>query len=147
MKKGYGNQLKKHRFTLIEVVIVIVILVTLASIATPMYLKYVRNANIGTAKTQIKLLSDAVVGYKTEIGRYPDSENGLRALLENVDDNEKWQGPYLNPAILPKDPWGNEYGYSSPAQEAENRDFEIFSYGADGGPGGEEEDADIYNWQ
>ena len=145
MKKGYCNQLKKHRFTLIEVVIVIVILVTLASIATPMYLKYVRNANIGTAKTQIKLLSDAIVGYKTEVGKYPDSENGLRALLENVDDSEKWQGPYLNPAILPKDPWGNDYVYTCPGED--NRDFDIVSYGADGEPGGEGENADITSWE
>ncbi|MBO5900438.1 MAG: type II secretion system major pseudopilin GspG, partial [Lentisphaeria bacterium] len=100
---------------------------------------------IGTAKTQIKLLSDAIVGYKTEVGKYPDSENGLRALLENVDDSEKWQGPYLNPAILPKDPWGNDYVYTCPGED--NRDFDIVSYGADGEPGGEGENADITSWE
>ena len=62
MKKQ--KKFRRSSFTLIEVVIVIVILVTLASIATPMYLNYVKSANIGAAKSQIKLLVDAVNGYK-----------------------------------------------------------------------------------
>ena len=52
MKKAKKQNLRRHSFTLIEVVIVIVILVTLASIATPMYMNYVKNANIGAAKSQ-----------------------------------------------------------------------------------------------
>ncbi|MBR2911409.1 MAG: prepilin-type N-terminal cleavage/methylation domain-containing protein, partial [Lentisphaeria bacterium] len=58
----------KHRagFTLIEIVVVIVILVTLASVATPLYLNYVKRANIGAAKTQMKLLEDALTGYRLD---------------------------------------------------------------------------------
>ena len=135
---------QKKRFTLIEVVIVIVILVTLASIATPMYLNYISNANIGAAKSQVKLLADALTGYKTDNKDFPSEESGLQALVENVDDLETWRGPYLQ-GSLPKDPWGNEYVYRCPGED--NRPFEVISYGADGEIGGEGENADISSWQ
>ena len=143
MKKGKKPNIRRHSFTLIEVVIVIVILVTLASIATPMYMIYVKNANIGAAKSQIKLLVDAVNGYKLAYKDYPQGENGLQALVENVEDKENWT-PSLQGA-LPKDPWGNDYIYKCPGDE--NRPFEIISYGADGEPGGEDENADINSWE
>ena len=136
------KKLQKKRFTLIEVVIVIVILVTLASIATPMYLNYISNANIGAAKSQVKLLADALTGYKTDNKDFPSEESGLQALVENVDDLETWR--YLQ-GSLPKDPWGNEYVYRCPGED--NRPFEVISYGADGEIGGEGENADISSWQ
>ena len=142
MKKAKKQNLR-HSFTLIEVVIVIVILVTLASIATPMYMNYIKNANIGAAKSQIKLLVDAVNGYKLAYKDCPQGENGLQALVENVEDKENWT-PSLQGA-LPKDPWGNDYIYKCPGDE--NRPFEIISYGADGEPGGEDENADINSWE
>ena len=131
-------------FTLIEVVVVIVILVLLASIATPMYLNYIKRANVSAAKTQIKMLEDALTGYRLDMGKYPDTETGLAALVENPDENEKWNGPYIKPNV-PKDPWGNDYVYVSPGENG--RDFDLSSYGADGQPGGEGEDADINNWE
>lgn len=142
MKFQKNNKIRRN-FTLIEVVIVIVILVTLASIATPMYMNYVKNANIGAAKTQIKLLVDAVNQYKLQYKEYPQGESGLQALVENVEDKENWK-PLLQGA-LPKDPWGNEYVYKCPGDD--NRPFEIISYGADGEPGGEDENADINSWE
>ena len=64
-------------FTLIEVVVVIVILVTLASVATPMYMNYIKKSKIATAKTQIKLLDDALQQYKLDVGTYPsDLQHG-----------------------------------------------------------------------
>ncbi len=138
------KKLQKRRFTLIEVVIVIVILVTLASIATPMYLNYISNANIGAAKSQVKLLSDALTGYKTDNKDFPSEESGLQALVENIDDLETWRGPYLQ-GSLPKDPWGNDYIYRCPGED--NRPFEVISYGADGEIGGEGENADISSWE
>ena len=68
---------KRSRFTLIEVVVVIIILVTLASIATPIYLNYVKKANVGAATTQVKLLEDALTGYKLDIGSYPDTASRM----------------------------------------------------------------------
>lgn len=138
MKKR--KMLKRSGFTLIEVVVVIVILVMLASIATPLYFRHVRNAKISTAKTQIKLLEQSLMDLKLDTGSYPQS---LDALTENVDQVEKWDGPYIKPNV-PKDPWGNDYVYVFPG---EHGDFDLSSYGGDGQPGGEGENADINNWE
>jgi general secretion pathway protein G len=140
MKTSKKRTLRHRSFTLIEVVVVIVILVTLASLATPLYLNYIKRANVGAAKSQIKMVEDALTGYRLDMGTYPES---LDCLSENVDGDEKWAGPYIKPAV-PKDPWGNEYVYVFPG---ENGEFDLSSYGADGQVGGEGDDADINNWE
>ena len=127
-------------FTLIEVVVVIVILVTLASVATPMYMNYIKKSKIATAKTQIKLLDDALQQYKLDVGTYPSD---LQGLMENIDQSEKWEGPYIKPRV-PLDPWGGEYQYIYPGEHGE---FDIYSFGADGQEGGEGEYADQTNWE
>ncbi|MBR2964077.1 MAG: type II secretion system major pseudopilin GspG [Lentisphaeria bacterium] len=127
-------------FTLIEVVVVIVILVTLASVATPMYMNYIKKSKIATAKTQIKLLDDALQQYKLDVGTYPSD---LQGLMENIDQSEKWDGPYIKPRV-PLDPWGAEYNYVFPGDHGE---FDIYSFGADGQEGGEGEYADQTNWE
>ena len=127
-------------FTLIEVVVVIVILVTLASVATPMYMNYIKKSKVATAKTQIKLLDDALQQYKLDVGTYPSD---LQGLMENIDQSEKWDGPYIKPRV-PLDPWGGEYQYIFPGEHGE---FDIYSFGADGQEGGEGEYADINNWE
>ena len=138
------KQCRRKKFTLIEVVIVIVILVTLASIATPMYLNYVRRANVGAAKTQVKMFAEAINGYKLDNINYPEGVSGLQALIENVEDLDSWKGPYIQ-GSLPKDPWGNDYVYRCPGED--DRPFEVISYGADGELGGEGENADISSWE
>lgn len=142
MKKQLNSFRTKH-FTLIEMVVVIVIIILLASLAAPQVFKHVRTARIGTAKAQIKLLEQALMDYKLDVGNYPDSSDGLHVLVENVNQVEKWDGPYLKPAV-PKDPWGNDYIYVCPG---EHGDFDLSSYGADGAEGGEGENADIVNWE
>ena len=137
------KSLKKHPFTLIEVVVAIMIVVMLASLATPLYFRYVRKAKVDTAKTQLKLLEQALLDFKLDVGKYPETADGLQALVENVTQSEKWDGPYIKPAV-PKDPWGNDYVYVSPG---EHGDFDLSSYGADGQPDGEGENADIKNWE
>ena len=127
-------------FTLIEVVVVIVILVTLASVATPMYMNYIKKSKIATAKTQIKLLDDALQQYKLDVGTYPSD---LQGLMENIDQSEKWDGPYIKPKV-PLDPWGAEYNYVFPGDHGE---FDIYSLGADGQEGGDGEYADQTNWE
>ena len=127
-------------FPLIEVVVVIVILVTLASVATPMYMNYIKKSKVATAKTQIKLLDDALQQYKLDVGTYPSD---LQGLMENIDQSEKWDGPYIKPRV-PLDPWGGEYQYIFPGEHGE---FDIYSFGADGQEGGEGEYADQTNWE
>ena len=137
------NNIRRSAFTLIEVVVVIVILVTLASIATPIYMNYIKKANVGAAKTQMKMLEDALTGYRLDIGSFPTADAGLPALVENVDNNEKWDGPYIKPAV-PKDPWGNDYVYVIPGEHGE---YDLTSYGSDGQPGGSGDAADINSWE
>ncbi len=137
------NIRRRQSFTLIEIVIVIVILVMLASIATPLYFRHLRTARISTAKTQIKLLEQALMDLKLDVGSYPDAADGLEALMENTSGSEKWDGPYIKPNV-PKDPWGNDYVYIFPGEHGE---FDLISYGADGQPDGEGENADINNWE
>lgn len=136
----FKKNVKREIFTLIEVVVVIVILMMLVSIATPIYSRHVRNAKISTAKTQLKLIEQSLLDFKLDVGNYPES---LEALTENVDQAEKWDGPYIKPNV-PRDPWGNEYIYVLPGEHGE---FDLSSYGRDGQPGGEGEDADINNWE
>ena len=131
---------RRKPFTLVEVVVVIVILVTLASVATPMYMRYIKKAKISTATTQIKLIDDALQQYKLDVGTYPSD---LQGLMENIDQSEKWDGPYIKPRV-PLDPWGGEYQYIYPGEHGE---FDIYSFGADGQEGGEGEYADINNWE
>ena len=140
MKK---KSLKRRFFTLTELVVVIVILVILASVATPLYFRHVINARISTTKTQIKLLGQALMDYRLEVCKYPDTSESLRSLVENVSQSEKWKGPYIQPNV-PKDPWGNDYVYACPGEHGE---YDLSSYGADGQPGGEGENADINSWE
>lgn len=139
MKKFRQNKLRRVNFTLTELMVVIVILVLLTSFAAPAVFKHIRNARITTAKTQIKLLEQALTDYKLDVGSFPEN---LQLLVTNEGEVEKWDGPYLKPAV-PKDPWGNDYVYVCPG---EHGDFDLSSYGADGVEGGEGENADIVNW-
>ncbi len=140
-----NRKIRRSAFTLIEVVVVIMILVTLAGVATPLYMNYVKKANVGAAKTQVKLIDDALMQYKLDVGSFPSADAGLQALVENTDNNEKWNGPYLKPAVVPKDPWGNEYVYTIPGEDG--REYDLSSLGADGQVGGTGDNADINNWE
>ena len=130
------------RFTLIEVVVVIVILALLAGLATPLYFRHIKKAKISTAKTQINMFEQAIFDFRVDLDRLPDANTGLRALIENTNGEEKWKGPYLKK--LPKDPWSHDYVYVCPGQHG---DFDIISYGSDGQPGGTGDEADLGSWE
>lgn len=129
-------------FTLIEVVVVIVILVTLAGIATPLYMKNIEKANIGAAKTQLGLIEDALDQYNIDVGVYPSD---LQGLIQNIDESERWHGPYFKKSAIPKDPWGRDYIYAYPG-EHNPESYDLYSLGKDNQEGGEGENADIINW-
>lgn len=117
-------------FTLVELMVVIAILAILASVVGVNVLGAFGEGAQSAAKTQVKALSDAVVMYKLENkGKLPSD---LQSLVNNPKRN------YLDKKEVPEDPWGNEYTY-----EVSGSDFRIISYGADGSPGGEGEEADI----
>lgn len=133
-------------FSLIELVVVIVILGILASLVAPQIMGNVDKALVQQAKTDMKSIETALKLYKLDNFNYPTTEQGLEALVSKTSippepRNFKKDG-YLE--RLPKDPWGREYIYLSPGDHG---DFDIITYGRDGVPGGEDQDADIGNWE
>jgi general secretion pathway protein G len=129
-------------FTLLELLVVVVIIGLLAGLVAPRYFDQVGKTNTKIAKAQIDSLEKALDQYRLDVGSYPTSEQGLQALNTKPNNVEKWQGPYLKKAV-PADPWGRPYRYKSPGDHS---DYDIFSYGADGQPGGASENADVTSW-
>ena len=134
-------------FTLIELMVVIVILGVLAALIVPRIMDRPEEAKRLKAKIQIESIETALKLYKLDNGIYPDTEQGLEALVQPPDSGnvpKNWRkGGYLEKGKVPKDPWGHDYVYMSPGVENE---YDIISYGADGEPGGEGDNADIVNW-
>ena len=139
--------LTERGFTLIELMVVIVILGILAGLIVPRIMSRPEEAKRIKAKMQIQSLETALKLYKLDNGFYPDTEQGLNALVVTPEYGrvpQNWRtGGYLEKGRLPKDPWGNDFVYLSPGT---NSEFDIISYGADGVAGGEEENSDINNW-
>ncbi len=131
-------------FTLIELLVVLVILGLLAALAGPRVMKYLGGAKTDTAKLQIEELAASLDLYRLEVGRYPTTQEGLKALVEAPAGVAGWNGPYLKKKEVPKDPWGVDFHYESPGQHGQ---FDIYSYGADNQEGGEGENKDLVSWQ
>ena len=134
-----GLHRRKQGFTLLELLVVIVIIGLLAGYVAPRYFSQVGRSEIQVAKAQIDSLEKALDQYRLDMRRYPSAEEGLQALTAKPDNASAWSGPYLKKSV-PTDPWGRPYVYRTPGQKGE---FELFSYGRDGKPGGSGEDADI----
>lgn len=128
-------------FTLVELLVVMVIIGLLAALVGPRLFPKLGKGKQSAAKAQIELLGQALDQFRLDTGRYPTTQEGLNALVANPGI-ERWEGPYLKKA-LPLDPWGRPYIYQSPGTHGE---YDIFSYGRDGSPGGEGEDKDVTSW-
>jgi len=126
-------------FTLLELLVVIVIIGLLAGYVAPRYFAQVGKSEIQVAKAQIDALEKSLDQYRLDTRHYPSSELGLNALVNRPADEPAWNGPYLRKAV-PNDPWGHPYVYRIPGEKGE---FDLFSYGRDGKPGGTGDDADI----
>jgi general secretion pathway protein G len=139
---------REKGFTLIEIMVVVIILGLLAGLVLPRILGQEEKARVESAKVQIRALEGALDALKLDIGFYPSTDQGLDALIKKPETGRipsRWrEGGYLKPARIPKDPWGKDYVYISPGSEG--REYEIISYGADGEPGGEGNNADIESW-
>lgn len=129
MRKNLG-------FTLIELLIVMAILGMLAALVGPALFGNLDKGKITTAQAQISNYESALDSYRLDVGRYPESLDGL---VDNDSGRPTWSGPYLRGEVQ-KDPWGNDYHYES---RNSGRDYVLMSYGADGAPGGQDTDADI----
>ena len=131
-------------FTLIEILVVVVILGILAAIVVPRVLERPGEARVTRAKQDIQNIVTALSLYKLDNYVYPGTEQGLEALVTKPagqPEAPNWKGPYLD--RVPKDPWNRPYLYQHPGQHG---DIDVYSYGADGRPGGDAEAADIGNW-
>ncbi len=129
-------------FTLLELLVVMVIIGLLAGYVGPKYFSQVGKSEVKAAQAQIDALEKALDTYRLDTGHYPGAEQGLNALMTQPANEPKWLGPYLKKAI-PPDPWGKPYHYRQPGEHGE---FDLFSYGKDGQPGGSGDAVDIVNW-
>jgi len=142
--------LMRRAFTLIEILIVVVIIGLLAALVAPRLVGKLAESKEKIARQQIEMISTALDLFRTDVGRYPTTQEGLEALIKRPPSvpPERWRGPYLKHGKLPKDPWGNPYHYFGPDSDLvkqKGADYIIISYGADGKPGGEGEAKDISN--
>jgi general secretion pathway protein G len=132
-------------FTLLEVMVVVVIIGILAALVVPKIISRPDEARVIAAKQDIASLMQSLRLYRLDNQRYPTTEQGLEALATkpaSLPLPRNWKnGGYLE--RLPKDPWGNPYQYLNPGAHGE---IDVFSFGADGTPGGEGNDSDIGSW-
>jgi general secretion pathway protein G len=132
-----------HGFTLIELIIVATIIVLLAGLVLPQYIRQGEKATAKAVKAQIESFGTALDTFRLDVGRYPTTQEGLPSLNQKPGGIDRWDGPYLKRDV-PLDPWGKPYVYKSPGDHGP---YDILSYGADGVPGGEDANRDITSWE
>src|ERR1700722_5168677 len=134
-------------FTLIELIVVIAIIATLAAVVAPAVFRNVGDAKTSAAKSQLEVFALALNAYRLDNDVFPTSDQGLvalRTLPTTGDLPRNWQGPYLS-KVVPLDPWGRLYVYVSPGT-VNLESYDLYTLGRDGKPGGDGEDADITSW-
>ena len=136
------QQRRASGFTLLELLVVMVIIGLLAGYVGPKLFAQIGKSETKVTRAQIDALQKALDQYRIDIGRYPNSEQGLAALVQRPTDEPRWTGPYLAKAV-PADPWGRPYLYTSPGSHG---DYDLQSLGKDGQPGGNGDDADLTSW-
>ena len=148
MKAKVNLTTRQAGFSLVEILVVLVIIGLLVSIVAPNVLQRADEARVQKVHADFKSIETALKIYRLDNYNYPSTEQGLQALvdkptLDPLPRNWK-QGGYLEE--LPMDPWGRPYLYLNPAEYSDN-EFDLYTLGADGVTGGEDQNADIGNWQ
>lgn len=133
---------KQAGFTLIEIMVVLVIIGILAAFIAPKLTDQAEGAKVTAVKHDVTALKAALDLYRLQVGSYPSTGDGLASLVDKPADAPAWkEGGYID--NLPKDPWRNDYQYLNPGVHS---NIDVFSYGADGQPGGDGANTDIGNW-
>ena len=140
--RSSNSRAAEHGFTLVEMLVVITIIGLIMALVGPRVLNYLTDSKIKAAKIQIESFSNSLELFYLDTGRYPNSSEGLQALVRPEFAIQGWNGPYLRSSSIPKDPWGHPYAYRTPGQ---NRTYDILSFGSDGQEGGDGAAADITN--
>lgn len=146
MNKRFSNHqvgVRQSGFTLIEIMVVVVIIGLLSTLILPNVVNQQDKAMQVKAKAEISQLSGQIAMYKLDNFTYPTTAEGIQALVTNPGGKSGWTQYRTS---KPKDPWQNEYQYLYPGQKNPNS-YDLWSYGADGAPGGEGYAADIGNWE
>jgi general secretion pathway protein G len=135
---------RQRGFTLLELLVVLAILGLLIGLVAPAALRQLGSAKEKVAHQSIERLASVLDIYKLDVGTYPTSEQGLEALIEHPTGVDHWSGPYLKGDKVPEDPWGHPFLYRMPSQRP-GHDYDLFSLGPTGKPGGAGSDAEIDN--
>ena len=138
-----NGTVRQRGFTLIEIMVVVVILGILAALIAPNVINRIDDAQIVKVQQDIRAIESALKLYRLDNFRYPDTEEGLEALVTPPQDpNARWPaGGYLD--RVPKDPWDRDYVYLHPGNQGE---FDVYTLGRDGQQGGDGVDSDVGNW-
>lgn len=131
---------KKNGFTLMEMLVVLVIIGLIAAVAIPQIGRLMGSAKSKAAKIQLETLGNSLRYYEIDNGQFPSNEQGLGALWQGEGDAIGWNGPYVRDEAQLRDPWGREFVYQSPGEDAP---YSLKTLGADGKEGGSGDDADI----
>lgn len=136
-------RLGERGYSLLELLVVLAILGLIIAIAAPRVIGYFDSSKAKAAQIQIANIAAALDLYYLANGAYPSEQQGLKALVEEPEGVQAWDGPYLNRADGIIDPWDRPYIYKQPGMHGK---FDVSSLGADGKEGGEDEDRDLGSW-
>lgn len=142
--RNAGWRRHESGFTLVEVLVVLAIIGLVMGLVGPRVIAYLGDSKVKAARLQIDGFAAALDLYYLDNGAYPNSAEGLRALVQKPESTARWNGPYLKINTVPNDPWGRPYAYNAPGQHGP---FDIVSLGADGQDGGAGDARDIVSWE
>ncbi|WP_411820278.1 type II secretion system major pseudopilin GspG [Hyphococcus formosus] len=147
LRKSAKKRRNQRGITLVELLVVLAILALVSAIVVINVLPAADKAAVDTTRIQIDIIENSLDQYRLDMRSYPTTQQGLEALV-NVPSDAKNSANYRPGGYLrggfPLDGWGNEFQYEFPGERGGA--YDLYSYGADGEPGGEGQDADIGNW-